>query len=403
MRTCQQCKIKMPPFAPRTRHPETGALVCNGCHPDKPGSEGRPVGHHGSIETLSCAACSAPMGDAGLIRIAGLLRCADGCKTAGITPAPDAAGHSFGGEDPNEKDYEDCPRCEGTGFKPSTSGATDRTCGECNGRGEVKTGSRKTTAPCGQMALGSLKKQAHDSGDGQTIYHCPFCGAGQTVARSDGTVECGFCQTHFTVQVQPEHASMPQTDPATGQPLNMPGMPGDPAQHQAPVPTPTNTTGPQGEGGFAPAGSGGTEGFAPAGSGPQEGFAPAGSARAASRRTAADREPGGDTLTPKDASKRRSKTAAMSDLDDATLHNEERNWSAKLNNARTPDAIEMVNAYLKQLREEIARRASKTSAMFLTPDQVALPEPSFLAHLAIRFADDREAVVQQVRNERAPR
>lgn len=71
---------------------------------------------------------------------------------------------------------------------------------------------------------------AHDSGDGQTIYHCPFCGSGQVIARSDGTIECEFCHTMFTVQVQPEFNAFPQT--IDGSPVQVPGMPG---QIDAPV------------------------------------------------------------------------------------------------------------------------------------------------------------------------
>jgi hypothetical protein len=76
------------------------------------------------------------------------------------------------------------------------------------------------------MGMTAMRKQAHDSGDGQRIFHCPFCGAGQVIARSDGTVECEFCHTAFTVQVQPQFSSFPQTDPVTGQPIMIPGMPG---------------------------------------------------------------------------------------------------------------------------------------------------------------------------------
>jgi hypothetical protein len=65
---------------------------------------------------------------------------------------------------------------------------------------------------------------AHDSGDGQTIYHCPFCGSGQVLARSDRTIECEFCHTAFTVQVQPEFSAFPQT--VDGQSMEVPGMPG---------------------------------------------------------------------------------------------------------------------------------------------------------------------------------
>lgn len=77
----------------------------------------------------------------------------------------------------------------------------------------------KTTA----CAVG-IHKEGHDSGDGQTIYHCPFCGSGQVLARSDRTIECEFCHQAFTVQVQPEFSAFPQT--VNGQPMDVPGMPG---------------------------------------------------------------------------------------------------------------------------------------------------------------------------------
>lgn len=73
---------------------------------------------------------------------------------------------------------------------------------------------------------GSRRKVAHDHGDGETIQHCPFCGGGNVHGRSDGTAWCDFCQSAFTVQVQPEHSAMPQT--VNGEPFDMPGMPGEP-------------------------------------------------------------------------------------------------------------------------------------------------------------------------------
>jgi hypothetical protein len=81
----------------------------------------------------------------------------------------------------------------------------------------------------------AMQYLAHDSGDGQTVYHCPFCGGGNVIGRSDGTIECGFCNTHFTVQVQPEFAGMPQT--IDGQPYDVPGMPDgvDPMTGQPPM------------------------------------------------------------------------------------------------------------------------------------------------------------------------
>lgn len=68
-----------------------------------------------------------------------------------------------------------------------------------------------------------IRRIAHDSGDGETIFHCPFCGSGQVIARSDGTCECEFCSTAFTVQVQPQLPAFPQT--IDGQPIDVPGMP----------------------------------------------------------------------------------------------------------------------------------------------------------------------------------
>jgi len=78
-------------------------------------------------------------------------------------------------------------------------------------------------APFARLAGIGLVKLAHDSGDGETIYHCPFCGSGQVVARSDGTTECEFCHNCFIVQVQPSQPEMPQT--INGVPYQIPGMP----------------------------------------------------------------------------------------------------------------------------------------------------------------------------------
>lgn len=55
------------------------------------------------------------------------------------------------------------------------------------------------------------------------------CGSGQVLARFDGTVQCEFCSTSFTVQVQPEMPAFPQT--IDGQPIQVPGMPGPDGQN----------------------------------------------------------------------------------------------------------------------------------------------------------------------------
>lgn len=74
-----------------------------------------------------------------------------------------------------------------------------------------------------------IVKLSHDSGDPEVVFHCPFCGSGQVIARSDGTIECGFDKACFTVQVQPRFPAFPQT--INGVPMQVPGMgpqwPGD--------------------------------------------------------------------------------------------------------------------------------------------------------------------------------
>jgi hypothetical protein len=83
--------------------------------------------------------------------------------------------------------------------------------------------------PDGRVAValrvgnGRICRTAHDSGDGETIFHCPFCGSGQVIARNDGSTECEFCTTAFTVQVQPQMPAFPQT--IDGVPVDVPGMP----------------------------------------------------------------------------------------------------------------------------------------------------------------------------------
>lgn len=76
----------------------------------------------------------------------------------------------------------------------------------------------------GRSRRTAVQKTAHDSGDGATVFHCPFCGSGQVIARSDRSIECEYCHTCFTVQVQPQFPAFPQT--IDGMPMQVPGMPG---------------------------------------------------------------------------------------------------------------------------------------------------------------------------------
>jgi len=68
---------------------------------------------------------------------------------------------------------------------------------------------------------GSLEKIAHDPGDPQITSHCPFCGSGQIVGRSDGTIECDFCGMNYIVRVQPAFPGMPQGPGMMGAPTDV--------------------------------------------------------------------------------------------------------------------------------------------------------------------------------------
>lgn len=71
------------------------------------------------------------------------------------------------------------------------------------------------------------------------------------------------------------------------------------------------------------------------------------------------RSPSADQLKARKQMRR--KTAGLEDLDLAALVNEERDWSAKLNNARTPESVAAVNDHLDKVRAEIAKREGKTA------------------------------------------
>jgi hypothetical protein len=108
---------------------------------------------------------------------------------------------------------------------------------------------------------------AHQSGDGVAIYHCPFCGSGQVIGRSDGNTECSFCNQSFLVRVQPMFSAFPQS--VDGMPMQIPGMPpptqpgmppgGDPNDPNA---MPPGAEGAEGgdDGGAPPFGGGGDGG-----------------------------------------------------------------------------------------------------------------------------------------------
>lgn len=55
----------------------------------------------------------------------------------------------------------------------------------------------------------SMWRSAHQMPDPSVIAHCPFCGSGDLVARSDGNTECIYCNRFFSVSEQPEFNAEP--------------------------------------------------------------------------------------------------------------------------------------------------------------------------------------------------
>ena len=53
-------------------------------------------------------------------------------------------------------------------------------------------------------------KIAHVSGNQIDVLHCPFCGSGAIVARSDGSINCSFCNAAFTVTASPVYPAFPE-------------------------------------------------------------------------------------------------------------------------------------------------------------------------------------------------
>lgn len=65
------------------------------------------------------------------------------------------------------------------------------------------------------------QRTAHDPGDPLVTSHCPFCGSGQVVGRSDGTIGCDFCGQNYIVRVQPAFPGMPQMPMGPGAPSDV--------------------------------------------------------------------------------------------------------------------------------------------------------------------------------------
>ena len=439
-RTCDKCGSRMGPFIPRVRL-EDGSQVCKGCanrhDTPAPKTAGKnpmlcPEGHEFYAEGYSatCPKCGKPA-SLDVEEINGLGLFLQQRKEAGIPDhyrvlvldrGEEVPIVVWSGHDPSAcmtkamEEHADpdsvhvyIDRLIGAmgqyriiwqdgqiteNFQRSeASGTTYATCPECSRDVPVRGGffaqhqkGKQGRCPgSGKPApkqTEAARKVAHDSGDGETIFHCPFCGAGQVVARSDGTAECGFCQTAFTVQVQPNMAAVPQT--IDGVPHVHPDMPGsDPGtvpdetapeeQAQETALTPQEQ---QDQGGiFASRRMAGTfdlDGYAPeVGDHVYRGDSPV----ATITRIYGRYEDGWSVGTSPDLQLIPGDGVVVYL---AGIHSNSRIWKA-------------------------ISGKSASRRYFLTESSVALPEDAYIRHLAIKHADDRQAVIAAVRAERESR
>ena len=66
-------------------------------------------------------------------------------------------------------------------------------------------------------------KTAHGFASQDIVSHCAFCGSGDIVGGSDGTIHCNFCDATFAVSVEPQYVAAPMT--VNGVPYNLQGQP----------------------------------------------------------------------------------------------------------------------------------------------------------------------------------
>ena len=119
--------------------------------------------------------------------------------------------------------------CPDTGTRHTLVSSSDKQeLGQNKDKGPTDDPGSQTIDGEDPMELGdgkhtSLYREAHGFSQQDVVMHCAFCGSGNIVGRSDGTIECSFCEAVFQVSVEPQFAGMPQT--VDGQPYGVDGQP----------------------------------------------------------------------------------------------------------------------------------------------------------------------------------
>lgn len=230
---------------------------------------------------------------------------------------------------------------------------------------------------------------AHVSGNSIDVLHCPFCGSGTVIARSDGTIECGYCMTVFTVQVQPAYPGFPQS--VDGQPYTWPGMP-----------DPMTTANPD-----VPAGGGMIPGQDPAAMGGDP-MNPAADPNAMGDEEGGDDNPfakGSDSGDSDDSSDDSSddKPAKKGDNPFAKKKSSVNSWEAtcgRCGQGLIDTGKKWINEKGKATCGDSAYLHKPKQASYRTAQGAELPYDEFVAHLAIQYANNPLLVAQNVRQAR---
>lgn len=248
-----------------------------------------------------------------------------------------------------------------------------------------------------------LSVVSHDSGDQAIINHCPFCGSGAVVGNSDGSAACDFCHSSFTVQVQPAHPFMPQT--IDGESVVPPGMPGgeetelsapsDPAVEEEGEDVAADPLGDADPN--PPSHPNGPDGKPPAGKA-EKPFPP---------KKPADKKPsGGGNQPPWLKNKKSSRTAQKGheghelSVVDASSGSILQCDTCRKVLEYTPEGsdepVSWIPDRFKNYRSLNAPPEWRTSS-YRTADGRTLDTEAYMARLALENADDRDAVLDQVR------
>lgn len=233
VRVCERCGTKMP-FGVRRRVVD-GKKVCGGC---ASGREGRPLTNHGAYQapyaTRSdrCPSCGegrvefAPEGATLRPGVSGPLDDWWYCPACGASGREDALG--WEDDEPRYASRTAAPvppqfLQDPKPTPPPFEAAEDEEPLDGEEPGDMPPpppGGQQPGVPTPGTPGGGIGSFAPDRESDKVVRVCPFCGSGQIVGQSDGSIECGHEGVVFLVEVLPKHPFQPLVD-EQGQPFEM--------------------------------------------------------------------------------------------------------------------------------------------------------------------------------------